>query len=73
MPAKFEIPILIVSLVILVFVIMIYSNTKKPNEHMAEINMMNNVRIKGHGCVQNCYDKHNDDPWVTASCIDKCR
>lgn len=72
MPAKFEIPILIVCLIILVIVIMIYNNTKKPSEHMNELNLMKNVKIKGTGCIQNCYNKHNNDPWVTASCIDKC-
>lgn len=80
MPAKIEIPILIVSLIVLGLVVVIYNNTRKPklmkNKMMKNImknKMMNgNVMMNGRGCVQNCYDKYNDDPWVTASCIDKC-
>ena len=71
MPAKYEIPILIVSLIILGLVVLIYNNTKKPmmkfnmNSPNCMDNCMKDPKENEFSCKRTCgLDTYSDQyPW----------
>jgi hypothetical protein len=62
MPAKIELPILIISIFILLFVILIYTKLNKKEGFTQDLTT----------CQQYCYANNTDDAWDTAECLLKC-